>query len=120
MRSNSLRVLVVSLSAAALAAGGTASADVSQTPITTTCPAAFALLSVQSLEAQGPYKLPRLVDTAGNGNGLVCGHALPDAARDADCRAGGSIACLLGQLGLPLYRFTDDDNPASQHAQADA
>ena len=81
--------------------------------------AGFEHLSVASLEATAPYRLPRLVDTAGNNNGSVCGHALPDSVRDADCKNGGPVACILGQLGLPLYRFTDDDNPANQNAQAD-
>jgi len=98
---------------------GTARADVSQTPVATACPAGFELLSVASLEATAPYRLPRLVDTAENNNGSVCGHALPDSVRDADCKNGGPVACILGQLGLPLYRFTDDDNPANQNAQAD-
>ena len=69
-------------------------------------------MSVASLEAAGPYVRPRRVDTPGNNNGLVCGHALPDSVRDADCKHGGPVACLLEQLGLPLYLFIDDDNPA--------
>ena len=32
----------------------------------------------------------------------------------AAARAGWPIACLLGQLGLPLYRFTDVDNPRAR------
>jgi hypothetical protein len=27
---------------------------------------------------------------------------------------GGGNSCNLAQLGLPIYLFTDDDNPASQ------
>ena len=100
-------------------AAGTASAGVSQTPVATDCPAHFKLVSVASLEAAGPYILPHYYDvTTGNNNGYVCVFPMPDAARDADCRAGGTVACQLGQLGLPLYRFTDDDNPAGQRANA--
>jgi len=49
----------------------------------------------------------------------VCGLAQPDSVRDAFCRQGGVVACLLEQLGLPQYVFTDDDNPASQKAKVD-
>jgi hypothetical protein len=73
---------------------------------------------VASFESVGPYILPRAVDTNGNGNGYVCAFPIPDAARDADCRSGGVIACQLKQLGLPLYHFTDDDTPASQRVTA--
>jgi hypothetical protein len=122
MTVTSVRALLVGLLVAAVTAlvGGTARADVSQTPVATACPAAYEHLSVAALEAKGPYILPRRVDTAGNTNGLVCGLALPDSVRDADCKNGGPVACILAQLGLPLYHFKDDDNPASQHAQADA
>ena len=119
MTSKSVLALRLAL-AAALAAltAGTARADV-QTPIATACPAAFDLLPVDAFEAQAPYKLPRLVDTAGNQDGFVCALALPNAARDADCKTGGQIACILARLGLPLYHFVDNDNPANQRAQAD-
>ena len=73
-------------------------------------------LSVASLEAVGPYQVPRLVDTAGHNNGYVCGLAQPDSVRDAFCKQGGVVACLLAQLGLPHYVFKDDDSPASQRA----
>jgi hypothetical protein len=63
--------------------------------------------------AAGPYVSPRRVDTAGNNNGYVCGLALPDSYRNANCMSGGPVACLLAELGLPVYHFTDDDNPAS-------
>ena len=60
--------------------------------------------------------MPRLVDTAGNNDGYVCGLAQPDSVRDAFCKQGGTVACQLEQLGLPHYVFKDDDNPASRHA----
>jgi hypothetical protein len=120
MTLRSLSALLVGLLIAGAAAlsVGTASADVSQTPVATGCPAGYDHLSVASLEAAGPYVLPRLVDTAGNDNGYVCGLAQPDSVRDAFCRQGATIACLLQQLGLPHYVFKDDDSPASQPAGA--
>jgi hypothetical protein len=104
-------LVMVALAAVAV---GTARADVSQTPVATACPAGFALLSVASLEAVGPYYLPRLVDTAGNNNGYVCGLAQPDSVRDAYCRQGAVVACELEALGLPHYVFRDDASPAYQ------
>jgi hypothetical protein len=119
MTSKSALALLLGLVAAqATLTAGTARADV-QTPVATACPAAFDLLPVAGFEAQAPYRLPRLVDTAGNQDGLVCALALPDAARDADCRTGGQIACILAQLGLPLYHFVDNDNAANKRARAD-
>jgi hypothetical protein len=99
--------------------GGTARADVSQTPLSTACPAGYEHLSVGSLEAAGPYRLPRRFDASGNNNGSVCALEQPDSVRDAVCKNGGPVACILAQLGLPIYRFIDDDNPASQRAQID-
>jgi hypothetical protein len=118
MKSKSVRAFLVGLliAAGAALAAGTARADVSQTPVATACPAGYELLSVASLEAAGPYILPRRVDTAGNNNGYVCGLALPDSVRDARCMAFGGNSCNLAQLGLPIYLFVDDDNPASQTA----
>jgi hypothetical protein len=107
-------ILGVGLLIAAAVSVGTARADVSQTPVVTACPTGLERLSVASLEAVGPYYVPRLVDTAGNDNGYVCGLAQPDSVRDAFCKQGGVVACLLQQLGLPHYVFKDDDNPASK------
>jgi hypothetical protein len=104
--------LLTAVAATALAAISAATATAAETPLTTACPAGYELLAVASLEAQGPYILPRRVDTAGNDNGYVCGLALPDAVRDATCMIGGGNACNLQALGLPVYNFTDDDNPA--------
>src|SRR5262245_62043655 len=116
----SVRALLVGLTVAAGAAlGGAAHADVSRTPVATGCPAAYEHATVASLEAAGPYRLPRRFDTSGNNNGFVCALAQPDSVRDAVCKNGGPVACVLGQLGLPIYRFVDDDNPASQKAQVD-
>lgn len=102
-----LAVAVATVAATALPATAT------KTPLTTGCPAGYELLSVESLEAQGPYLVPRRVDEPGNNNGLVCGLALPDANRDARCLAFGGNACILQELGLPRYNFIDDDNQAA-------
>jgi hypothetical protein len=119
VKSRSVRSLVVLLLAVgAPVAAGTARADVSQTPVATACPTGFDRLSVAALEAVGPYYVPRLVDTAGNDDGDVCGRAQPDSVRDAFCKQGGTVACLLAQLGLPHYVFKDDDSPASRNAAA--
>jgi hypothetical protein len=104
--------LLIAAPAAVLALVGTAPAHASPTPVETACPAGYELLSVASLEAAGPYFVPRRVDMAGNDNGYVCGHARPDTVRDAFCKQGGVGACNLAQFGLPIYLWTDDDNPA--------
>jgi hypothetical protein len=104
------RIGVVTLIVAAAAIGvDTARPDVSRTPVQTGCPAGFERLSVASLEAAGPYGLPRLVDGAGNGNGFVCGLALPEGARLAQC----GPACPVPVLFL----FDEDDNAARERAQ---
>jgi hypothetical protein len=103
---------MVFLVLAVLLAGG-AQANALQTPLVTACPTGYERLSVASLEAAGPYLGPRLVDTAGNNNGYVCGHALPDQQRDAFCNRGLVNACRIALLGLPRYVWQDDDNPAS-------
>lgn len=107
-----LLACAVLMTTAAFLAVGTARADQSQTPVATGCAAGFALLSVSALEAIGPYYVPRLVDSAGNNDGYVCGNAQPDSVRDAYCKQGAVVACELAALGLPHYVFKDDANPA--------
>jgi hypothetical protein len=104
MKSKSVRAFLIGLLIAAGATSivGTARADVSQTPVETGCPTSYELLSVASLEAAGPYVVPRRVDTAGNNNGYVCGLVRPDAVRDALCMIGVGNACLIAALGLPI------------------
>jgi hypothetical protein len=114
-----LALLLALLSAiAAAAAVSTAGADVSQTPVATGCPAAFSTFAV----ATPPHKVPGQLDdpaNGGNGDGYVCALALPDAVRDAYCAQGLAGACELQELGLPIYEFFEDDNPARQRARAD-
>jgi hypothetical protein len=118
MLSKGARLFVLSLvtAAASVAVAGPAPAEVSQTPGATACPAGYPLMSVVAMEATGPYYVPRLVDTGGNDNGLVCAKPQPDSVRDNDCKHGGEVACLLQQLGLPHYLFKDDDSPALRDA----
>jgi hypothetical protein len=100
--------VVICVAAAALAA--TARADLGSTPVVTGCPAGYSLFVVGT----PPYRVPGFLDSTangGNGDGLVCALVLPDAVRDAFC-ANGRGGCLLEQLGLPLYLFTEDNNPA--------
>jgi hypothetical protein len=101
--------LLAGVLATAALAVGTASADVSQTPIETGCPAGYEHLSVASLEATGPYRVPRRLDAAGNNNGFICGLAFPEAARLALCGPSCPVRV--------LYLFAEDDNPASLRAQ---
>jgi hypothetical protein len=80
-------------------------APVAANPTETGCPSAYQVLSVADLIAQG-YHLPAQLDNpanGGNGDGLVCGLPLPDAA----C---GSSPC-----PIPiLYNFLDNNLPAQQ------
>ena len=109
------RAVVVGFVAVAVSATtGSASAVESATPVETGCPAGYERLSVTWFEATGPYFLPRRVDSAGNNNGYVCARVQPDSVRDASCKIGALNACLLQELGLPVYSFTDDDNPANK------
>ena len=119
MTSTSARALLlgVAVTVAALAAL-TARAEVAHSATGTACPEAFELTSVAALEAQGPYKLGAIVDTAGNNDGYVCTRVRPDGYAESDCRGGGTIACELIALGLPVYHFIDNDNPAQEHGQA--
>lgn len=93
----------------AVGAGGAmiAVAPAQAAPPPNGCPAAYQLLSVQTLTAEG-YKVPALVDSPtsgilsfnkpGNGDGWVCGMQ-PDHQ--------------LTPFGLPLYEFIDNQLPAS-------
>ena len=95
--------------AAATTAAGPASANVSPVPADTGCPATYQLPSISALEATGPDIDPRIVDRAGNDNGCA-GSGSPLRAK-VDCQTGGTAACELTQLGVPIYNFTDDDVP---------
>jgi hypothetical protein len=102
---------------AALAAGAaifaaTAGAAPAATPVATGCPAGNSLFPIDTY----PYAVPAQLDdpaNGGNNDGWVCAHAFPDAVRDAFCAAGQGY-CLLVQLNLPLYSFTEDDSPAKR------
>jgi hypothetical protein len=103
-------IAALAASAAAAVLATTAGADPASTPVVTGCPAGWSLFAVGT----PPYRVPTFVDdpaNGGNGDGYVCAHAFPDAVQDAFC-ANGRGGCLLQQLGLPLYEFSEDTNPA--------
>jgi hypothetical protein len=111
--------------ACALAVGltaGPAVADTSQTPTTTACPAGYEVLNLEALPGTegDPYVFPYVIDRAGNNDGLVCGLALPDAFRDAECRNAGGPACDIQAAGLPIYHLMDNSIPAGDTAAAGA
>ena len=107
------------IAAAAIAAAASAAIAVGAGPASaqnsgnTNCPAGFQRLSVAYFESIGPYKDPAYVDSHGNNNGYVCAAQFPAGREQADCQSGGTIACELIALGLPIYHFTDDDVPSS-------
>lgn len=70
------------LGAGLLAAAGIMVAAVpsaAAAPTGTGCPPAWTLRSVESLAATGNAPVPGQVDEAGNDDGYVCAHPLPDA-----------------------------------------
>lgn len=96
----------VGLAAAAVAApltalACTAPAAAGATPPETGCPAGDQTLTVAWLEQQGPYKAPPQIDSAGNQDGLVCGHVVSAAAAANYC--GGPCVVPV------LYTFRDND-----------
>jgi hypothetical protein len=115
MTSTSARALLLGAATflAALAAV-TTRAEVAHGATGTACPEAFQLTSVDALEAQGPYILGRIVDSAGNNDRYVCVRPRPDGYAESDCTHGGTVACALIALGLPVYHFIDNDNPSQK------
>ena len=67
----------------------------------TKCPHKFKRLSVAYLELQGPYRLPRQLDEAGNNNGYVCGQALSEEERQEICGPDCPVPV--------IYFFGEDD-----------
>ena len=101
--------LAAALATTVVVGASAASASAAPTPANAGCPAAYERLSVTWFAP--PYILPRLVDD--DGNGWVCAYPLPAAVRDAACaKFDGGPPCQLKDLGLPMYQFKDDDNPA--------
>ena len=95
------------LCAAALTASASlmlaAPASAAQTPAETGCPASNAVLVVADIAPVYGEEFLAMVDT--NGNGLVCGKPLSDAARDQFCRKIGGC----GTQFEIIYGFRDDD-----------
>ena len=99
--------LAAALAVAAVAVpAASASADVSQTPVATGCPTGTPPLSLAFLASQGPYQLPFRLDAAGNNNGIICAHAVSEAARLAHCGPDCPVPV--------LYLFRDDDSSAQR------
>jgi hypothetical protein len=69
----------------------------------TGCPAGYQLRTVESLAATGNAPVPGQIDAAGNNDGLVCAHPLPDAF----CTAMGFDPCPVETT----YWFTDNTVP---------
>ncbi|HMQ35528.1 MAG TPA: hypothetical protein PKD53_32775 [Chloroflexaceae bacterium] len=76
------------------------------TPPETGCPAGWLHETVAWFEEQGPYRVPRAVDEAGNNNGSVCAHPYAEAARIAICGPDCPVPV--------VYQFRDDDLPAKR------
>lgn len=75
------------------------SAAIAGEPTETGCPAAYDLLSVTWLEANGPYRLPRQLDSQGNQDGYVCGKKTQDQAAENYCG---------GPCPAQLYNFMEN------------
>lgn len=102
---------LVILLAAHMAGTSVAHAESSvSTPPQTGCPAAYERLSVEELEEiDEDYLVPgRLDDMAngGNGNGWVCGLAMPEAFAAQQCGTPCRVPV--------VYLFREDDSPANQ------
>lgn len=68
------------------------------------CPPSYDLRSVASLAAAGNAPVPGQVDLAGNGDGYVCAHSLPDAVCFAKVHPD---PCRVDTL----YVYRDNNNP---------
>lgn len=91
--------LVLAASASTAGLGAVSVTAIAETPSSTGCPTAYAPLSVEWLESQGPYLLPRQLDEAGNQDGVVCGKRLEDHAAANFCG---------GTCSVPIYEFSDN------------
>jgi hypothetical protein len=117
-----MRLLICTIAALAIASffAAGAGADPAATPVATGCPAGFSLFAVPA-PGTSPYRLPARLDNpanGGNGDGFVCALRLPEAVVAAYCNHHEPGACQLLQLGLPLYQFTEDTNPARGATEA--
>jgi len=74
-------------------------------PTETGCPSGWQVLVVDDLLEQG-YQAPAIVDAEGNGNGVICGHAYSEAARQQLCGPDCPVPV--------FYQFRDDDLKAQQ------
>jgi hypothetical protein len=83
------------------------SPSASASPSGTGCPGGFQLRSVAELAATGNAPVPAQVDAAGNGDGMVCAHALPDQACTPYVVQWDLPACLVETF----YHYIDNDHP---------
>ena len=89
----------------ALGLGTAIAAPAAAIPTETGCPSDYQVLVVDELLAQG-YRVPAIVDSEGNNNGLICGHAFSEAARQQLCGP---------DCPVPIfYQFRDDDLKAQK------
>jgi hypothetical protein len=89
----------------ALGLGTATAAPAAAIPTETGCPSGYQVLVVDDLLEQG-YRVPPIVDAEGNNNGLICGHAYSEAARQQLCGP---------DCPVPIfYGFRDDDLKAQQ------
>ncbi|PVE15487.1 hypothetical protein [Arthrobacter sp. Bz4] len=76
-------------------------ASFAQPASTTGCPASNQVLVVAELLANG-YRLPGVIDSEGNANGLVCGKPLNPVVQEMQCPA--------AECPVPIiYSFRDDN-----------
>ena len=94
------------LAASAVAIPTLSSTAHAASPLDTGCPASYEALSVAWLATQGPYMLPAQYDAAGNGDGIVCGKRVSDAATAALC----GVPC-----AVPVYYLFTDNTRTSLH-----
>jgi hypothetical protein len=95
------------VSAGVLLLGGT---PISATPVTTGCPTGYEAKTLDEWAALNHEFAPPFIDASGNGDGVVCGLALPDGFR-----FGRFITALdIEPHADVLYLFTDNDSPAYQ------
>jgi hypothetical protein len=84
MRTRLLSVLSVTAALLAGPLATTAGADTPPLPIETGCASGQEVLTLEYLSQFG-YRVPFLIDAAGNNDGIVCGVPLPEVYRQLFC-----------------------------------
>ena len=96
----SVRSVLIAVATATLALMPATASFAGAPASTTGCPASNEVLVVEDLLALG-YQLPAVVDSEGNGNGLVCGKPLNPVVQERLCPA---LTCPVPVI----YLFRDD------------